>query len=337
MTKLKLLFGILIAALALTVPAASALAAPPANGFTAKIVAFSGETISGNVDATGYDLGIYVGPGVHNVLIKGVKVSGANNEGILVQDAANIVIENSTISNNAVNAYPGLDEIKAIGLAGSTNVLVRNNIVEDNMHGGIGVYDDGPNSPFAAVAIDKTPVAGADNVINGNIVRRNANDCGIVIAAKNPDGGVYDNLVLKNTVTGGWSGTPGSSLPYVGGIIVAGGAAGPVNVTNTIVLHNVVTGGLIPGIALHAFGPGNITGTKLIGNLLSDNGAGELSKNTTGIEMFAVPHVGVISGTKILSDKISNDFYGVWQDNATGTQIAHLITHNVTNPVVTLP
>ena len=38
--------------------------------------------------------------------------------------------------------------------------------------------------------------------------------------------------------------------------------------TNTIVLHNVVTGGLIPGIALHAFGPGHITGTKLVGNLL---------------------------------------------------------------------
>jgi parallel beta-helix repeat protein len=120
------------------------------NGLTAKIVATSRQKISDTIDATGYDIGIYIGPGVHDVMVTEATVTGANDEGILVQDASNIVIKNSTISNNAIDAHDGLSEDKAIVLAGTTNVLVKNNTIEDNMRGGIALVDDGPNHPLCA-------------------------------------------------------------------------------------------------------------------------------------------------------------------------------------------
>ena len=110
---------------------------------------------------------------------------------------------------------------------------------------------------------------------------------------------------------------------------MAGGAFGPVVVADTVVLKNTVNGGLIPGITLHAFGPGTISNTKIIGNILSNNGAGELSGATTGIEIFAVPDVGIITGTQILSDDISNDVYGIWHAGDIPPHVAHLMTDNV--------
>lgn len=300
-----------------------------ATGLTTAYVAQPGEHISGmtinpsTVNGS-YDIGIYIG--VDNVTVTGVNVSGANNEGILVQDASNVVIEGNRITNNATDqgvfdgglAPPLLTEDKGIVLAGTTNCIVQGNLIEGNGHGGIAVLDDGPNHPFAPDgASGPTPSTG--NVIKANTIQNNTGDCAIVVAAKNPGAGVYDNTASENTLNGG-----------VGGIIVAGGAFGPVNVTNTVIQNNVVMGGFLPGIAVHAFGPGTITGTKLIGNVLSNNGVGELSGNTTGIEIFAVPHVGVISGTQVLHDNISNDYYGVWHVGDDTTNIDHLNTKNAT-------
>ncbi len=321
-----------IALVALPLGASAATAG--STGLTAAVVATSGQIISGTIDATGYDLGIYIGPGVHNVMVIGATVSGANDEGILVQDAWNIVIKNNTVSNNAGNATAGISENKPITLAGTTNCLVKNNTVEYNMDGGIALFDDGPNHPFAPGTVATAPIASTGNVITGNLIEDNAFGCAIVVSAKNPGGGVSNNVVSWNTVevTNPFLG----GMPRVGGIVVAGGAFGPVQVMNNVILNNVVTGGLIPGISVHAFGPGaTISGTQLIGNVLSNNGAGELSGNTTGIEIGIVP--GVITNTQILSDTISNDAYGVWAWNATSTHIAHLQTTAVTTPVFTGP
>ena len=313
----------LILALGMAIPVGTAFAGSTLpNGFTAKVVASSGQTISGTITATGYDVGIYIGPGIHDVKVVGATVNGANDEGILVQDASNILIEGSTVQGNAVSAYTGGSETKGIVLAGTRNVLVKQNTVESNGHGGISVLDDGPNSPFAPTAIDSKAVAGTGNVITENSVKDNAVDCGIVLSAKNPGGGVSDNVISGNTVTGG-----------VGGIVVAGGASGPVSVTNNVVSKNVVTGGDLPGISLHAFGPGTISGTQLVGNVLSSNGVGSVSGKTTGIEIFAVPNVGTIAGTQVLKDSISGDYYGVYHVGDTGTHIAGLTTSSVTTPV----
>ena len=307
----------------MAIQAATAFAASPLpNGFTAKVVAHSGQTISGTIDATGYDLGVYIGPGVQDVKVAGATVTGANDEGILVQDTSDVLIEDSSVEGNAVSPFAMDQEVKGIVLAGTTNVLVRQNTVQANEDGGISVLDDGPNSTFAPVAIDTAPVAGAGNAILGNLVKNNLGGCGIVLSAKNPGGGVSSNAISGNTVTGG-----------VGGIVVAGGAFGPVSVANNIVSNNVVSGGYLPGISLHAFGPGVISGTQLAGNVLSNNGTSEISKETTGIEIFAVPHVGTIVGTSVRNDSVSDDYFGVFHVGDTGTHIASLTTTGVTVPI----
>jgi hypothetical protein len=283
------------------------------NGFTAKVVAYTGQVITGNINATGYDVGIYIGPGIHDVKVNGATVSGANDEGILVQRAYNVVVEYSHIYGNAVDPYSGLTEVKGLVLAGSTNCEVLYNLIEDNQHGGVSVLDDGSSVVFAPTPIDSTPAAGNGNVLIGNDVKDNVGDCAIVLSAKNPGGGVSHNLVFGNTLTGG-----------VNGLVVAGGAFGPVVLQGNNIQANEITGGFIPGISIHAFGPGVITDTLLINNRLSNNGAGEQSKDTTGIEIFAVPNVGTISGTRIVSDQISGDHFGVWHVGDTGTSVARL-------------
>lgn len=334
MKKLGYIAVSALLALGVAVPAGTAFASGTLpNGLTAKVVAQSGETIGGNIDATGYDLGIYIGPGVHDVKVVGATVSGANDEGILVQDASNIVVKDSTIQGNALSMYTGGTEVKGLVLAGTRNVLVRGNKVEGNEHGGISLVDDGPNSTFAPVAIDSAPVASEGNVITGNLVKDNTGDCGIVISAKNPGGGVSGNLISSNTVVG-FDPAAGDTVPGVGGIVVAGGAFGPVTVTDNVVLKNVVMGGFLPGISLHAFGPGVISGTQLTGNVLSNNGAGEVSGHTTGIEIFAVPNVGTITGTQVLKDSVSDDYYGVFHaGGASAPHVANLTTNSVTVPV----
>jgi parallel beta-helix repeat protein len=348
MRKIKFISVAIFLALILTLagfPLAVSAATPNNTGLTAKIVAHSFQMITGHVNAAGYDIGVYIGPGVRNVTVTGATISGAHDEGILVQDTSGIVIKNSTISKNGLtgsHADPSsgnLTEDKAIVLAGTTNCLVKNNVVEDNGHGGIAVLDDGPNHPFALNAVTATLIPGTRNFITGNDIVDNQGDCGIVVSAKNPRAGVShhgdsygfpgtnpgdgvnDNTISNNRVVGG-----------VGGIIVAGGALGPVNVMNNVIQDNVVAGGFIPGISIHAFGPGVITGTKLIGNVLSNNGAGEQSDNTTGIEIFAVPGVGVIKGTQVQSDTVINDYFGVWHVGDSGTTISGLLPYMVTVP-----
>ncbi len=302
MGKLRHLFIILVLALGVALPAGIAAAASALpNGLTAKIVAVSGQTIGGDIDATGYDVGIYVGPGVHGVSIVGATVSGANDQGILVQDTSGVLIRSSTITGNAIDPF-SIEEVKGIALVGTTGVAVRGNTVQGNRYGGIGVYDDGPNHPWSPEAIS------APRASTGNLV-----------SAKNPGGGVSDNVVTRNTISGG-----------LGGIIVAGGGYGPVRLTNNVVSHNVLTDNLIPCISLHAFGPGVITGTHLIGNVLSNNGTGELSRETTGIEIFAIPGVGTISKTQVLQETVTGDYYGVYHVGDTGTHVAQLTTGGAT-------
>jgi Right handed beta helix region len=298
------------------------------------------------VIATGFDVGIYVGPGVTSVTVTGAHVTRANDEGILVQDTSGIVIEESLIEGNGVKPHLGhpdkgvrsadLTENKGIVLAATVDCIVRNNVVRDNLaDGGISVLDDGTNHPFAPETVTTDPIASTGNLITGNIVRDNVGGCGIVVAAKNPGAGVYsanvsgNDVVVINPVLAG--------LPRVGGIIVAGGAFGPVTMDGNIIENNTVTGGLIPGISIHAFGPGTITATRLIGNTLSNNGAGEISGNTTGIEIFALfvapPDgpglIGHISGTAIEDNTINNDHYGVFHLFDTSITISGLTTSNV--------
>ena len=328
--------GALVAATAASLIAGSALAAPSAlaagtlpNGFTAKVVAHSGQTIRGAINAAGYDLGIYIGPGVHDVTVLGARVTGANDQGILVQDAHDVWIRDSTVENNAMHRAAGLAEVKAITIAGSRRVVAVGNTVKGNGDGGIGLYDDGPNSPqtIAPVAIDERAIPGLDNVVSGNTIEDNLNGCGIVVSGKNPGGGVRDNLVSFNTVRG-FDPATGDTTPGVGGIVVAGGEFGAVDVVHTVVFHNAVTGGFIPGISLHAGPLAHLTGTWLVDNTLTRNGG---TPNSRGVEIAGAP--GATTGTQVLHERVTDDYYGVFHVGDTGTRIVGLQTSRVTQPV----
>jgi hypothetical protein len=97
----------------------------------------------------------------------------------------------------------------------------------------------------------------------------------------------------------------------VGGIVVAGGAFGPVTLKDNVVVGSVVTGGFLASISIHDFGPGVMTGT----------------------EIFSVPGVGTISGTQPLSATVSNDHYTIWHAHDVGARIANPHTSGVTAPV----
>jgi Right handed beta helix region len=327
MSRVVLLAGAaagLVAGSVLVAPSALAAATLP-NGFTAKVVAHSGQTIRGTIDATGFDLGVYIGPGVHGVTVRGARITGADAQGILVQDTTGVRIENSTVEGNARHFAPQLSEVQAITLAGTRHVVVTGNTVDGNGDGGIGVYDDGPNSPatFAPVAIDATPVPSIGNLISGNDIRDNLNGCGIVVSAKNPGGGVTDNVVASNTVTG-FDPAAGDQTPgALGGIVVAGGSFGAVQVARTVVVHNRITGGLIPGISLHAEAPGAVTGTVLLANDMERNGGSP----TSGVEIATAG--GTISGTQVVGDRVADDDVGVFHVGDTGTRIVGLRTSNV--------
>lgn len=315
-------------------------------GLTAKIVATPHEVISGQfINASGYDIGIYVGPGIVGVKIIGVTVTNANDHGIFVQDSSNVMIKDSTVSGNGMNPTPGILENKAIELAGTTNSFVINNMVMNNYaDGGIGIADDGPSiDPGAPSASASVPLPGSGNLVIGNTVINNAFGCGIVVAAYNEGGGVYHNTVMMNTVnaTAAVEYVPGT-LPFVGGIVVA--ADEPYTVaSHTQVLNNFITGSLIPGIVVHSNAPGDVvSNTVLIGNQIAKNGLEMESPNTphmpAGIMIVAEVFPGepappAIDHTFVLSDTISDDYYGVFINNSTRTQIASLQTSNVLEPV----
>jgi Right handed beta helix region len=330
----------LVAGAAATLAAGAGVVAPSAfatttlaNGFTAKVVAHSGQTIRGVINATGYDVGIYIGPGVHGVKVLGARVTGANDHGILVQDAHDDLIKGSTVEGNGLNRHAGLEEDKAITLGGTRNIVVAGNRIEGNGDGGVGVYDDGPNSPatFAPVALHPTSsVPSSGNVVWGNSITDNLAGCGIVVAAKNPGGGVRSNLVALNLVTGYNPAGGDTTQGALGGIVVAGGSFGAVQVARTVVVHNRVTGGYIPGISIHASAPGQVMTTQLLDNVLIRNGAGA-GQQPEGIELASASNS--ISYTQVLDDRVVDDYFGVFHVGDTGTHIAHLSTSGVTVPV----
>jgi hypothetical protein len=308
-----------------------ALALPPNNtGLTAKVIAANGQVITGTINATGFDIGVYVGPGITGVVITNAKIFGANDHGIFVQDTWGIVIKDSNITGNGVSPHKKLSEDKAITLSGTTNCLVKDNFVGFNGVGGISVTDDGPVSPGSLRP--GSPRPGQGNVITGNVIENNIGDCSIVIAAFNPSEGVSDNVVTGNTAIG--NSPPPPNPPFIGGIVVA--ADTPFTTAgDNIVLGNTVIGGWIPGIIVHSNAPGDlVTGTVVSLNRLISNRAGPDpidAPNTAGIVIANENETwgAVLTNTLVALNTVTNDCYGVWHMGDTNTNIILLLGNAV--------
>lgn len=313
-------------------------------GLTAAVIATSNEVISGTVDGTGCNVGVYVGPGITGVLIKGAMISGAMDHGIFAQDTSGLVVMGSTIVGNGVHPHscdiPGNDpciaEDKAVQLVGTSNSLIAKNNVSLNGFGGIGIADDGPGiDPGAFNPGSASPAVG--NVVVGNMVLMNFNDCGIVVAAYNAGVGAANNAIVGNLVTG-------NLPPFLPGkadgqIVVA--TDGPsTSVMNTVVANNRIAGSELPGIVVHSNAPGDvISGTVLVRNTISNSGyypSFFSTPNTpnsvpTGISLVAevgsgAPQDPVLTGTLVVSDTVTSNSIGLWLCGTTGTLVAHFQT-----------
>jgi hypothetical protein len=312
-------------------PAPVCLAAG-STGLNATIVATPHEKITGFVNATGCDIGVYVGPGVRDVHVVEATISNANDHGIFVQDAPGTVIIDNVVAHNGLAPHrcsakilpPCILEDKAIELSGTSKALVRDNVVIDNIvDGGIGVSDDGPIDPGAPAP--GTNHTSWENEVSYNTIVDNAFGCGIVLAAYDPGGGVARNVVVGNSVVGSAPGTG----PFVGGIVVAADAPNT-SAWHNLVKNNRITESIIPGIVVHSNAPGDrVWGNSLIGNLLVGNGFQSPPNDPivpTAIEVVAEAHPGEPNAPKLTTTLVQNnlashDIINIWLCDATSTTI----------------
>ena len=327
-------------------------------GLTTFMTAHSGQTIKDlAINATGCDVGIFVPPSGHHVVIRDNDVSGASIHGIFVQDSSHITIRDNNVHDNSVGVPkvscdfvkegPCVAEGKAIQLDGTSDSIVARNTVTNDQFGGISIADDGP---VDAGALNPGTLSNAShNIVIGNTFTKVSHDCSIVVAVYNNKAVAEDNLILNNNIQG--SLPPFGVHPFVGQIVVATDGPGA-TIRDTFVFHNVVNGSTLPGIVIHSNAPGDsITGTVIIGNRLGNNGyyppffstpnTPVAANGTTGISIVAeaapaMTNPPTISGTVLINNTVSPDQIGVWLCNTTSTRIINTPNHDssVTSTVV---
>ena len=309
------------------------------------------------IDATGLGNGVRVtGPSAAGSSVKGFVVRNANFEGILAMSTTKVTISENTVSNNdrggsAVKpvgecapegVVPG-DCGEGLHLMSVTHSHVLENTVSNNA-GGILVTDElGPT---------------AFNTIKGNKVLDNVLDCGITLAGHNAKavvlstapgpptmaglaptvGGIYNNVITKNTVTG--NGTKGQG----GGILMAGGPPGTAVYSNTV-SYNTASGNGLGGVTLHSHAPGqDLAGNVISHNTIRNDGLhgypnGDPGDSDAGITqtvgIVVWSAVTPLTGTSIVGNHISHDYYGIWTKNVpTFALSANTFASTVTSPLL---
>jgi Right handed beta helix region len=333
---------LLTAAVALsTIPAAAALALTTAGaaqaqasctpdvggtGLSAAVVAHAHQHIAHRViDATGCDIGVYVGAGARHVSIRSVTVTGANFQGIFAEKTSHLRISHSTVTGNAFNTIdpsapplPGsgvrsyVGQAFAISLFGVAHATVSDNKVYNNGRGGIGLMDNGPFDPGARMQ-NQDPnarlVASSHVTITDNKTWANYNGCGIVAATQNVNGRLSHLSIRDNRITGTGFGAAG---PDIGGIVVAADLPGS-RVSHVNVNDNEVRDSFEAGLIVNSEAPGSSTdAVNLFDNEVSGNNVGHLeAPNTAGVVTFAAPGAAN-HRTRIWDNDISDQFYGIW-------------------------
>src|ERR1700722_16206472 len=318
-------------------------------GLTAAIVATNAQTIdqttvgSATVNATGCDLGIYVGPTVAGVTIggssasEGLTISGANDTGIFVeQQPAGVIIGNNTVQNNGVNPNPKIESFGGIVLAGVTDGSVEKNPIVNNGGGGVFVNDNGPVDPGIPGAGTAAVTPSGDDTVSNNTMSGNFGSCGIVYSTHNTGGAITGGTISANTITG-HIGVFKTTGPDLGGIVLAT-ASSNATLSGTLVNGNTITSSFEGGIIVHSHAPNDVVS----GVTITDNTVGPANNwgQTNGPPTTAGIIVGVdvlppaiapkITTTQVTANRISGQFYGVWISGVTG------ITMNPANTITTL-
>jgi len=288
------------------------------------------------------------------VTVEGLTVTGAIGEGILATGSlaggsiSHVVIrENRVVGNDrggipptSSSPYPQCVEVgqipgdcgEGIHLMGVADSLVSHNFVADNTGGVLLTDEFGPTH---------------GNVIEHNVVTRNAYDCGVTAPGHNPNAldasgkpqptkaGVYDNVIRYNVITN--NGFKGEGA----GVLFANATAGTASYDN-VVEHNYIAGNELSGVTMHAhtLKPGqfeDLSGNLIAYNTILTNNLGgdpldgsPTDPYTTGILVFSatVPITVTIEHNLIRSDR-----YGIWL--GVGGNVAATMHHNVFQFVTT--
>lgn len=179
--------------------------------------------VTGDIDATGCNIGVYYGPGAKG-LLNGASVHDANYYGV-VNNGATVTISNSTVYDIGESPFNGSQHGVAIYFAYNTNAQgnIFGNVIWNYQKGGIVV-----NGPLAK-----------SNVLNNTVIGQGPID----FIAQNgiqfgygAQGSAIGNLVVGNAYTG-------QNLAASGGIILVGGDGygGPAE-SSILIQKNVLVG-----------------------------------------------------------------------------------------------
>ncbi|WP_162308115.1 right-handed parallel beta-helix repeat-containing protein [Segeticoccus rhizosphaerae] len=304
------------------------------SGLSAAVVAHSHQYLANRrVDATGCDIGIFVGPGVQHVTVNDVVVTGANFQGILAYDTSYLTIKNSRIHDNGFHtldssapALPGsglhsyVGQSFGISLFGVSWSTVENNRVTDNGRGGIGVMDTGANNPGTINQNPSAPLrASTHDRVVGNTMSANYGGCGLVAATQNFGGHLSHLFLAGNRIIG--TGTMSESGPDVAGIVVAADLPNSW-VSDVSVVGNKVTNSFEGGVIVNAEAFNSSTrNVAVLGNTLRANNWGaQEAPDTAGVIVFANPGAEVPPGadapknvhTVVAGNRITEQFYGIY-------------------------
>jgi Right handed beta helix region len=320
---------------------ATGCVAAGATGLTAAVVAVNGTPITTQtVNATGCDIGIYVGPGVDNVTIGGatpadaVSVSGANDTGIFAEENSGLIVQNDTILNNGVEPASGITSYGGIVLAGESGPTVTDSSVTNNGGGGVFVNDDGPVNPGSPNAGTLPLTNATNNTVSNNTISANFGNCGIVYATHNAGGQITGGSISGNTITGE-IGVFHATGPDVGGIVVATASAGA-TLSGVSVTGNTVSNSFEGGIIVHSHAPHDVvTGVMITGNTVGPannwgqtNGPPTTAGIIVGVDQLPPALAPTITATTVAQNTISGQFYGLWISGVSGitTTPANTIT-----------
>jgi Right handed beta helix region len=275
-----------------------------------------------------------------HVSVEGFKVTGAIGEGILATGSlaghsiSDVEIEHNRVVGNDVGGippttsspYPQCVEVgqipgdcgEGIHLMGVSDSKVSRNFLRGNTGGVLLTDEFGPTH---------------NNIVERNVITRNAFDCGVTAPGHNPHAldasgnrqpavaGVYDNVIRRNVITK--NGLSGEGA----GVLFANAGPGTASYDN-LVEDNFIAGNELSGVTMHAHtvGPGqfeDLSGNRIVHNVIGQNnvgspeagpgdpndGPGTEDPFTTGIEVFS----GTVPVTVTIShNRISHNHYGVW-------------------------
>lgn len=229
MKRVQLVFASLLSLLILACTAHQAMAACTATGFTRDGINLTAalinpvKTVSGDVDATGCNIGVYYGPGVTG-LLNAASIHNANYYGV-VNNGATVSIQNSTIYDIGESPFNGSQHGVAIYFAYNTKAVgnIFGNVIWNYQKAGIVI-----NGPHAKSNVQNNTVIGQGPI---NFIAQNGIEFGF-----GSQGSIIGNLVVGNSYTG-------ANLASSGGILLFGGDGygGPVE-TGITIQTNVVVG-----------------------------------------------------------------------------------------------